>query len=184
MSREVDPTRKNYTYFNNHHNSLNEPCTAALAGCRTCTDLWRCFVKQKTPAEYYALPILTNGAGMPHVYLNSGISYGFLEPGYFIRGYKPHANKEMLLKFSLDSPITIGADTKRYSFRNAGAVDEIQMDDYFRSTPAGWIRTSNMTEEELDLKRWDLIGKWMMDCSTLHDICKARRRMMTSCLLA
>ena len=44
------------SHWRRHHAEIADLCRSALIGCRTCTELWRYFFKEKTPQEYAAEP--------------------------------------------------------------------------------------------------------------------------------
>ena len=44
------------SHWRQHHAEIADLCRSVLIGCRTCTELWRYFFKEKTPQEYAAEP--------------------------------------------------------------------------------------------------------------------------------
>src|ERR1700712_1434803 len=97
------------TYFRPHHADISGLCKSALNGCRICTDLWRYYFKQKTPAQYADAPFFHNGEDFKqstalHGHFHSGTSYRFREiPDHLARSLEGFEG--MLLEFTANSPL-------------------------------------------------------------------------------
>ena len=170
------------SYTKTHHMDISEFCNAALAGCRTCIDLWRHFFKNKTPEEYAEQPYFNTGK-FAHVYFGSGTSYRFLNPGDALsRGtaFKPGT---MVLEFSLNSPLTKGAAQKFIAFRRLDAGDEPdnahKLGTNIHVSTRGLQRGMNVISLDKNaqvIQRWSHVQRWMSECISSHPMCKMRRR--------
>ncbi|KAH7317053.1 heterokaryon incompatibility protein-domain-containing protein [Stachybotrys elegans] len=169
-----------HDYYEPHHPDISRLCISALSGCRICIDLWRFFFKQKTPEEYAANPTFITGASFVHAYIGSGITYRFLHQSYVSTDKRRELPNTIALEFVLNSPLSKGAESKRYILRNMNSSDDedlaFQFQTRLQMTSAGRMMIAAPSQSELKLKRWNLVQSWISNCVSSHPACKARQR--------
>jgi Heterokaryon incompatibility protein (HET) len=167
--------RESAAGIRSHHADIASLCRAALSGCRICIDLWRYFFKEKTPEEYVDQPYFEGQRSM-QLYLHSGTSYRFLEPGPGLVGEAPKPDS-LILEFILNSPMIKGVETKKFVFEKVDDYKKLLKYDekiQLSQTNSGYMNMLNITPKALEAKRWDRVRTWIHICSSSHSICRLR----------